>query len=236
MALASLGVGAPGWRAARAASVVAALLRGDLPADDALDGLADLGEPAEGWWTVIGRARRAGSLGLLLPRPGDPRGISLPRGVITSGAVGWDTEDGSSWLLAVDGGAWHAIDLPGQSRPPRDLEEADRHLRVAVVQVAHLVDGLEVVGAGVPRTPASGSGAAPGSAMTARERQECERTVDAWLLGSPALSARGRAVAAVGLRMLLAIDGIRALADSAPLEAAARQAVEAAFTSGPASR
>ena len=227
MSLASLGVGAPGWRAGRAAAVLAALLRADLPADDALDALASLGEPDEGWWSVVGRARRAGSVALLLPRPGDPRGVSLPRGIMTSGAVGWDTDEGSSWLLADGVGQWHAIDLAGQRRPPRDLEEADRQLRVAVVDVAHLVDGLGLLDPGV---------AGQATTMTVHERREVEQTVDSWLLGPPALAPRGRAIAAVGLRMLLAIDGVRALADSAPLEAAARQAVEAAYTLGPAPR
>lgn len=225
MSVASLAVGAPAWRAARAAAAVGALLRGDAPADDILEVLSALGEPPGGWWEVISQARSTGSVALLLPRPGDPRGLALPRGLAAAGVVGWDEAHGSAWLIPEDGGHWLALEVPGRRTPPCDPAEVDRHLRGCVVRVAHALD--------VGRPTDDGMGMAPTAAASRREQ---EALVDTWVLGPPALPAGPRQLAALGLRMLLAIDAAHAMVPTRDLESAARSAVEAAFSTAPTHR
>lgn len=218
MSVASLDVGSPAWRAARAAVVVGALLRGDLSPDDGLDALAGLGDPPGGWWDVLSRARSAQSIGILLPRPGDPRGLALPRGVSADAVVGWSEPGGSSWLIPGEGDDWMALEAPFQEMPLRDLAEADRHLRACVVQAAHALDS----------DPAAADPLGPATAATVSRRMH-EALVDMWVLGPPALPAGPRQLAALGLRMLLAVDDARARVETRDLESAARSAVEAAY-------
>ena len=214
MPLASLRVGAPAWRAGRAVAAWEAVIRAQAPADDALDALAEVGTPDSGWWEVLGHVRKSSAIGLLLPRPGDPRGIALPRGIVAEAAVGWGDTSASTWLLPTSDGSWDLVDLPGQGLPTRDVDEAHRRLRSAVVDMAHVADGLD----------APGHGAIPAA------RESLELTVDAWVLGPLRLPGRRRQLASMGLRMLLALEGARTIADSSPLEDAARTAIEAAFS------
>lgn len=214
MSLASLGVGTPAWRAGQVASALAAVLRGDVAADDALDVLASVGEPAGGWWAVLGQARQAQSVALLLPRPGDPRGIALPRGLGAEAAVGWGDGRVSAWLLPTGTRAWESVELIGQGVPTRDVHDADRQMRESVVELAHLLDVVD----------------RSGPASTPEARRDVEATVDAWVLGAARLPSGRRQLASVGLRMLLALEGARSIVDVGSLEAAARTAVEAAYS------
>lgn len=217
---ASLGVGAPAWRAARAAAALGAVARSDMSADDALGQLMQVGSPDAGWLEVMGQARQAISLAMLLPRPGDPRGIAWPRGVMAEAAVGWGDDHASTWLVPAGERAWSAVVLPDQGVPTRDAVEADRLLRIAVVDVAHMLDELDL----------------PDAAPLSDSRQAAEATVDAWALGPGHLPAPRRRLASLGLRMLLAVEGARSAPSPppgeavAPLEAAARTAVEAAYS------
>jgi hypothetical protein len=222
MISASLDVASRGWDGARAAASLLAFLRRDLPADEVLGGLESLGTPPQGWWSVLGQVRSAGAVSLLLPRPGDPRGLALPRGVVGESAVGWPAGGGSAWLLPAKEAMWTLLDLPHHAIALPDLAACDRRLREEVVRAAHAFDVNGLGSAGVV-----GRGAR-------------EAIVDSWLLGPPALPEQRRALASVGLRVLLALDALR---DSGPhsdaldvvaLESAARAAVEAAYsTSAP---
>lgn len=209
--------GGEAWRAGRAAASVAALLNSRLAADDGLDALTELGTPVEGWWSVLGDIRHAASVELRLPRPGDPRGLALPRGVAATAAVGWPSRAGGSrWLIPVRGGHWQSIHLPDVRMAAADPDEIGRTLREEVVRAAHAVD-LEV-------SVRHGDG----------ERTRIEGIVDAWILGPPALAPERRALASTSLRILLALtrpDVARPHVDAERLERAARAGVEAAFSS-----
>ena len=211
---ASLGIGSPAWRAGRASASIGALLDGDASADDVLDGLADVGEPPQGWWEVLGSVRSAGAVALLLPRPGDPRGLALPRGIVAEAAVGWPVGPETHWLIPDAECGWSRVEARPLTAVPSHPEESLRELRRAVVEAAHTVDALELESrAGDPNA-----------------RREQEAVVDSWLLGPPPLPAATRHLAALGLRMLLALEGARALVDTDSLEHAARSAVESAFS------
>jgi hypothetical protein len=220
MVVASLGVSSPAWRAARAAANIGSLLRGETPADDALAALSSLGEAPGGWWHTFGDARRAGGVTLLLPRFGDPRGLVLPRDMRAEAALGWDGALGGTWLIPSDGLGWRVASAPSLGRTPPDEEEASRALRAAVVDAAHTVDLLDVVEHGA----------------NAEARQDLERAVDSWVLGPPPLSPASRHLASLGLRILVALDSARNLVDTGPLESAARDAVESAFTTASTAR
>lgn len=220
---------APGeasWRAARVGASVGAFLDGNLAPDDLLESLQTVGAPDVGWWEVIASLRAVGAarppVCVRLPRPGDPRGVALPRGVVAEGLVGYRVSlpsPGSMWLVPEAGDRWLtftlAADLPG----PADPAECDRSLRAAIVQAAHALD----VAAAMP-PPVGG-------------RDQAEATVDAWVLGTPALAAAQRAMASTALRVLLALDSLPrqsdavALSDTTALERAARDALEAAYSS-----
>lgn len=214
MTAASLGVASPAWRAGRAAAAMHALLDGEVPADDVLAGLRSLGTPQVGWWDVLAAVRAGACCLLLLPRPGDPRGLALPRDADATGAVGWPRPGGSTWLIPGGDLGWRVHEAPGLCPAPADVAEADRMLRAAIVEAAHVIDVLE----------------SHGEPVGDSARREQERLVDSWVLGPPALPRSSRALAALGLRMLLAIDGARALVDTRALESAARNAVEVAFS------
>lgn len=195
-------------------------MRGDAPADDLLGAVEPLGAPPQGWWDVWGAARASGSVALLLPRPGDPRGLGLPRDIFASGAVGWGQGSGSVWLIPSGDADWSVHERPDHPAPALDPEEAARSLRGAVVSAAHVVDRLDL-------------DAVPSDA---RVRQMHERLIDSWILEPPALPASSRNLAATGLRMLLALADARGLVDTGALESAARTAVEAAFSTRGAPR
>ena len=220
MPLASLRVGSPAWRAGRAAASLGSLARADTAPDDVLGELAGLGEPPGGWLSLLPRARSASTLALLLPRPGDPRGLALPRDVATDAAVGWGNERQSTWLLAMGGGAWDLREFPGRPLTPPDAQEAHRRLRVAIVQAAHALDDMH----GDPIVDDAGI------------RREHDAIVDSWVHGPPTLPPNSRPLADLGLRMLLAIDAGRQLTDVTALEIAARSAVEAAYATTPQAR
>lgn len=190
------------------------LIRADHPADDVLGALAALGEPAAGWWDVLGGVRAGGGVRLLLPRPGDPRGLALPRGLAAEAALGWASTEGSAWLIPVGEWGWHRIDAPPLAIAPPHPEEALRELRRAVVEAAHAADVLAVE---------TGEDAG-------QVRRQQEDLVDSWVLGPPPLPATSRHLASLGLHMLLALDGAREIVDATALEYAARSAVESAFT------
>lgn len=214
MAVESLGVSSPAWRAGRAAATIGSLLRGETPADDALGAVSGLGEAPGGWWHVFGEARSAGGIRLLLPRFGDPRGLVLPRNMAADAALGWDGAQGGTWLVPTDTGEWRSVVAPRLGRTPPDEAEASRALRRAVVEAAHLVDVLDL---DAPRGDAEA-------------RHALERAVDSWVLGPPPLSPASRHLASLGLRILLALDSARGLVDTGPLESAALNAVESAFS------
>ena len=214
MAVESLGVSSPAWRAARAAAAIGSLLRGEMPADDALGAANELGEAPGGWWHFFGEARRAGGIRLLLPRFGDPRGLVLPRNMAAEAALGWDGTRGGTWLVPVDSGEWRIIEAPKLGRTPPDTEEASRALRRAVVEAAHAVDVLDL---DEPRGDA-------------QARHALELAVDSWVLGPPPLPPASRHLASLALRILFALDSTRGLVDTGSLESAARNAVESAFT------
>lgn len=220
MTLPSLRVGSPAWRAGRASAALGSLARAETAPDDVLAELAGLGEPPDGWLDLLAHARSASTLALLLPRPGDPRGLALPREVATDAAVGWGNERESTWLLAMAGGAWDLREFPGRPLMPPDAHEAHRRLREAIVQAAHALDDIHadpfVDDAGV--------------------REHHDAIVDSWVSGPPALPPSARALADLGLRMLLAIDAGRQITDVTALEMAARSAVEAAFATSPHAR
>lgn len=220
MVVASLGVSSPAWRAARAAATIGSLLRGDAPADDALAAMSSLGEVPGGWWHMLGDARRAGGVTLLLPRFGDPRGLVLPRDMSAEAALGWDGARDGTWLIPSDRLGWRVASAPRLGRTPLDKEEASRALRRAVVDAAHTVDLLDIDEHG----------------GNADERMDLERAVDSWVLGPPPLPSASRHLASLGLRILFALDGARSLVDTGPLESAARNAVESAFTTASVAR
>lgn len=186
------------------------------PADDVLDSLTALGDPEDGWWSMLQRVRAATprAIALALPRPGDPRGVALPRREATGGLVGWSNDAESVWLLPVEHG-W--LTLEGTAFAPTDTAEADRALREAIVHAAHAIDGL----------PVSGPAALSGSAIP---RDALESCVGAWLDPRPHLPAPSRELAGRGLRMLLSIEPASSGMDVSALERAARTAVEAAYS------
>ncbi|MBM3687676.1 MAG: hypothetical protein FJW85_11835 [Actinobacteria bacterium] len=212
MSFASLRIGSSAWRAARASAALGAYVRGDTAPDTALGALAPLGVPPRGWLSVLGSIDT--TVVLILPRPGDPRGLALPRGVHAGGAVGWQEVDGSRWLLPSDPDLWREHDVAGHLLEPHDLAEAHRSLRGCVVEAAHIADVTH------PAEWAQSSGS----------RDDGESLVDSWVLGPPALPAEPRQVAALGLRILLAADALGAIVDAATIDAAARTAVEAAYS------
>ncbi len=214
------------WRAARAGMSIGAFLDGDLAPDDLFESLKEVGAPEGGWWEVIARIRAAGigrpTICVRLPRPGDPRGVALPRGFVADALVGCSVSapsPASIWLVPEAGDRW--VTFPFAADIPRlaDMAECDRALRAAVVQAAHALD----VAAAMP-SPAGG-------------RDRAEATVDAWVLGTPALPAPQRAMASSALRVLLALESLPrqsdadVLSDRAALERAARDALEAAYSS-----
>jgi hypothetical protein len=213
MAVASLGISAPAWRAARAAAAVGAVLRAEASGDEALDALAAVGAPVGGWLRVVEAARASRSLALVLPRPGDARGVALPRGVVAEGAIGWADSSGTSWLIASGESAWDAVEVHGAALPLRDPADALRALRACVVRAAHAIDVLDDL------EPPAGSSS----------RAQQERLVDSWVLGPPPLPPERREMAVLGLRMLLALGAAPGLVDPDALEVAARTAVEAAY-------
>lgn len=217
-----LAKGSEPWRAARAAACGQALLAGQLPADTALGLLEPLGPPPGGWLDWLARLRQAtpARIALVLPRPGDPRGLALPREIDASAAVGVGEGDRTSWLLPEAGLAWREITVAEGIHRNVDLRECDRALRFAVVQAAHAVDA---------------AGAITGAASE-RAARVAESTVDAWVLTPPLLPADQRRLASLSLRMLLAVGNPSAPRDALALihvpslEAAARAALEAAFS------
>lgn len=211
----ALGTASPAWRAGRATAALRALMAGEAPADDVLAGLQALGTPPQGWWDVVAAVRAGRSCALLLPRPGDPRGLALPRDAEATGAVGWSRTAGTTWLIPVGEGDWRLHEADGVTPAAVDIDEALRTLRGAIVAAAHVIDELET-----PDDPL-GDGA--------RRRQE--RLVDSWILGPPALPMASRPLAALALRMLLAVEARPGLVDTRDLETAARSAVEAAYSS-----
>lgn len=211
----SLSVGSPPWRAARSAATMGAMLEASLDPDSALDALSTLGLPEHDWLDVLRAVRRGGACYLRLPRPGDARGLALPRGVVAGAAVGWPTPDGQSeWLIPTDGREWLSFTLPRHAGPV-DLRQADQDLRREVVRAAHVMD---LIGSQVPARA---------------DRDQLEGVADSWVLGRPPLPIGRRALAATALRLLLALalaDPLPADMDSATLERAARSAVESAFS------
>lgn len=221
----SLGVGSPGWRAARAITTLDALLSGRLIPDDALMALDSLGTPPSGWWDVLAEIRRCttpGRLSLVLPRPGDPRGVALPRDVAAEGALGWPTHRGSTWLVCAPTG-WRLIADVEQPLPATEPQDAHQTLRAEIVRAAHILDGQDLP------PPA--------------ERGSVDAIVDSWIMGPPPIPAHRRSLASSGLRILLGLDVIAARrggaavtspggvgVDQMALDRAARSAVEAAYS------
>lgn len=221
----SLAVGSSGWRAARATTTLDAVLAGRLIPDDALTALDALGTPPSGWWDVLADIRRCttpGRLSLVLPRPGDPRGVALPRDVAAEGALGWPTHRGSTWLACEPAG-WRRIADVEQPLPATDPQDADQALRAEIVRAAHILDGQDVP------PPA--------------ERRSVDAIVDSWIMGPPPIPAYRRSLASSGLHVLLVLDVIAArrggaamtssdgvCVDQMALDRAARSAVEAAYS------
>ena len=216
MPAASLGIESPAWRAGRACVSIGTFLDGGAAADDVLGDLADLGEPPHGWWEVLASVRRARAVVLLLPRPGDPRGLALPRGIVAEAVIGWEAGPVTHVLVPEPTDGWMRMEAPPLAAVPPHPEEALRELRRAVVEAAHTVDDLDLQLESRESDP--------------RVRRDQEAVVDSWVLGPPPLPADARHLAALGLRMLLSLEGARALVDTAPLEYAARGAVESAFS------
>jgi hypothetical protein len=138
---------------------------------------------------------------------------------VAEAALGWQEGQGGTWLVPIDRVAWHVVAAAHLGRTPPDEVEASRALRSAVVEAAHAVDLRDI-------DPPRGS---------AVERKALETTVDSWVLGPPPLPPDSRHLAALGLRILSALDAAVSLVDTVQLESAARDAIESAFTtaSGP---
>lgn len=219
MPAASLEVGSPAWRAGRASAGIGALLQGRAAADDVLASLTGAGDPTRGWWEVLRTIRTGGGLVLLLPRPGHPRGLALPRGMVAEAALGWTMGDAMRWMIPGVTSGWSRVEGPLLSSRPPQPDEALRVLRRAVVDAAHTVDALEL----------------DARHADAQARQAQETLIDSWVLGPPPLPTATRHLATLGLRMLLSLEGARALVDTTSLEQAARSAVESAFSSAPTS-
>lgn len=214
MVAASLGIGSPAWRAGRACASIGTFLDGAAAADDVLGELADLGEPLHGWWEVLASVRSSRAVVLLLPRPGDPRGLALPRGIVAEAVLGWEAGPVTHVLVPEPSRGWMQVEAPPLNAVPPHPEEALRELRKAVVEAAHTVDDLDL----------------ESRESDPRVRSDQEAVVDSWVLGPPPLPVAARHLAGLGLRMLLALEGARALVNTGPLEYAARGAVESAFS------
>lgn len=219
MHIAALGVGSAQWRAARAAVVLGAVMHDALPPDDALAGLAELGGE---WLDVLRDVRAEGTqaISLILPRPGDPRGAAFPRGTDAQAAVGWGCRESSFWLIPHSHMDWLVHRAPGVAMSTTDPQEADRRLREAVVTAAHAADITPEVFA---------------SSAVDDVHLLGESIVDTWVGGEPPMRGDRRYLAARGLRVLMAAMAARpqdAVASShvAELDAAARSAVEAAYS------
>jgi hypothetical protein len=131
---------------------------------------------------------------------------------------------GSAWLAPVNHAvresnpSWILIDLPGQPVGFHDLRDCSRDLRTQIVRAAHILDVTE------SHPEAAGL------------RNSVDDIVDTWILGPPALPAERRGLAAQGLGLLLAMALTRMPTtgiDTRDIEAAARNAVEAAYSSSP---
>jgi hypothetical protein len=154
---------------------------------------------------------------LVLPRPGDVRGLRLPRAVAAPAAVGFGSETAGTWWIPEGHGQWTSLEV---NRPVESLDvaEADRALRAAIVGAAHAFDAAQQ--------------AAPTSA---RERPAHDDLIDEWVLGSPSLPADRRDLAIRGLRMMLVADAalpgaVLTQQQIVALGDAARGAVEAAYS------
>jgi hypothetical protein len=239
----ALEAGSPAWRAARAAAIGTALQHGRLAGDTALELLDPLGLPPGGWWEHLTGTRTA-AFAVVLPRPGDPRGLRLPAGMACEGAFGWRTHEGSAWLLAqgtqdASGAtAWVRVDLDQALPRSVDPAEADRGLREAIVRAAHIIDQRDDISDKPDRGGfADPPGLSPSAADGASDRERIDRIIDSWVAhGLPTDGVR-RQLAVRGLRILLSVARARdvvdaqPLEDARPLEGAARSAVEAAYSS-----
>lgn len=214
MDVTSLEEGSTRWRAARVSVILGAWLRREAAADDLLGWLAPLGDAPGGWWSALGKVSAAGSVHLVLPRPGDPRGLLLPRLVDCDAAVGWRGAGGSSWLIPRDPAEWEVLEVSAPPPALPDPGEARRQLRTRVVEAAH---ALDLAGQGPSPRAASG-------------RRDAEAAVDAWVLGAPPLPGASRDLAVTGLRMLLALNASADMPEVDALEIAARTAVEVAYS------
>lgn len=218
--------GSTPWRAARASSLLLALDEGRASGDCILAALLPLGPPPRGWWAAIEALSSGGGVHLRLPRPGDPRGLALPRGVAADAAVGMVDGMGTTWLLPQGADAWREVRLDGVHPTRVDIDQCGRDLREQIVRAAHILD-------------ASHDTSAPNG-----DRRRLERAVDAWVGTAEGVRGpvgRRRELATSGLRVLLALgqpstcgtqtSDRRSAIDSRALEAAARAAVEAAYSS-----
>lgn len=134
-------------------------LRGHLGPDDMLDGvLVDdsevhrVGDPdrGPGLLGALADARRNGlvSIGAAFPAPGIPVGLggpaALTREAMEAGEVALLLGTGTAWIPLQDGDffVWHVE--PADRRPPPDLGDADRGLRVVVRDSANALAALDV--------------------------------------------------------------------------------------------
>ncbi len=163
------------------------------------------------------RVASPSAVALVLPRPGDVRGLPLPRDIAAPAAFGWGSATEGTWWIPDGSQGWSSLEVNRPVEPP-DVAEADRALRAAVVGAAHAFDATQQT--------------APPSAT---ERRTHDDLIDQWVLGHPSLPADRRDLATRGLRMLFVADAaipgaVLSQQEIVALGDAARGAVEAAYS------
>lgn len=132
-----------------AAGWLSALTRGAAP-DDVLTGLATSGQPAAGWFDVIGSmgSPRNWRVNLALPRAGDARSWRrIPADAFDrGGCVALASPDQAAvWLVPAANDSWTVAPMVSQPWPSLDLMEADRRLRSAVLESADALAQLDLI-------------------------------------------------------------------------------------------
>ena len=133
-------------RGALAASWLGSVLNSSMPPDTALPALKGLID--QDWLDLIAQLRAAGTIGLrlFLPRPGDPRGQRSPDPEAGSAAavLGWVGPTGiQGWTTVQPSAPWVSFASPPVRVPTESVQDADRHLRAAILKGAEEMAELQ---------------------------------------------------------------------------------------------